>query len=509
MSAQMHDLPVLIAGRRKDPGPDAISLDYSEGLTVRLHRPTMADARTMLASDPRPLREMSFDDITIFFAKVRDRWMDPANHWRRIAIELGSRVTGYAERIIESDVEYLGRTLDRPKQYDFVETDLGDAQLLDEWRPSRAVYNRCWPKGIIAHVMVGNVPLASLFALYRSLATKNITIAKVPSRDVVAALAFANCIYDTDPGHPVTRALSCLYWEAASEVEHAVIGGSDVLSVWGRGETVEALKKRVPPGSEFIEFGPKRSFGLVLPGAGSPVELGARLAFDSVMYDQEACFSLQEIYAAERQDELAHAIACSLGRYEEAIPRRRLSIDQEAHIQRARLEAQSDGWQVLAPEDTTWTVVLTDGVTRLPEHPLARFIYIHPYEDLTNVLEQIDRDTQTVSVAPWDRLWEVADDLTAAGADRIVPAGQMTRFRPGLTHDGFLPMARMVRWVSIERSISFKYKFTDVSQEVYDERLYGVALRDRRDAPVSSAGNTGAERALAELAVSQPADISK
>ena len=60
----------------------------------------------------------------------------------------------------------------------------------------------------------------------------------------------------------------------------------------------------------------------------------------------------------------------------------------------------------------------------------------------------------------------------------------MTRFRPGLTHDGFLPMARMVRWVSIERSISFKYKFTDVSQEVYDERLYGVALRDRRDAPV-------------------------
>ena len=254
MSAQMHDLPVLIAGRRKDPGPDAISLDYSEGLTVRLHRPTMADARTMLASDPRPLREMSFDDITIFFAKVRDRWMDPANHWRRIAIELGSRVTGYAERIIESDVEYLGRTLDRPKQYDFVETDLGDAQLLDEWRPSRAVYNRCWPKGIIAHVMVGNVPLASLFALYRSLATKNITIAKVPSRDVVAALAFANCIYDTDPGHPVTRALSCLYWEAASEVEHAVIGGSDVLSVWGRGETVEALKKRVPPGSEFIEF---------------------------------------------------------------------------------------------------------------------------------------------------------------------------------------------------------------------------------------------------------------
>jgi long-chain-fatty-acyl-CoA reductase len=388
-------------------------------------------------------------------------------------------VTGYAERVIQSDVEYLGHTLDRHKQYDFVETDLGDPYLLDEWRPSRGVYTRCWPKGIVAHVMVGNVPLASLFALYRSLVTKNVTIAKVPSRDVVAALAFANCVYETDPDHPVSRALSCLYWEAGSAVEEAIIAGADVLSVWGRGESIEALKRRMPQGREMIEFGPKRSFGLVLPDAGAPVELGARLAFDAVMYDQEACFSLQEVFAAERAEELAGAIARALGRYETVIPRRKLSIDQEAHVQRARLEAQLDGWTVLASEDTSWTVVLTDGVTRLREHPLARCVYVHPYEDLREVLKGVDRDTQTVSLAPWERRWEVADLLTAAGADRIVPAGRMTRFRPGLSHDGFRPMARMVRWVSLERNISFKYKFTDVPQHVYDARLYGVALQER------------------------------
>jgi long-chain-fatty-acyl-CoA reductase len=487
----VHDIPVLVGGRQREPGIDPIEIAYADGPTVRLYRPTIDDARAMLSTDPSPLRDLPFDDITIFFTHVRDRWLDPDNHWRRLALELGPRVTGYADHVVRSDVDYLGHTLARQKQYDFVETDLGDPYLLDEWRPDRAVYHRCWPKGIVAHVMVGNVPLASLFALYRSLVTKNITIAKVPSRDVVAALAFANCIYETAPDHPVARALSCLYWPAGSDVEHAIIEGADVLSVWGRGETVEALKAKVPQGREIIEFGPKRSMGVVLPEAGSSRELGARLAFDAVMYDQEACFSLQEVFVAERAEELAQAIAHALACYESTIPRRALSIDQQAHIQRARLEAQADGWQVFAPDDTSWTVVLTDAPTTLQEHPLARFVYVHPFDDLADVLRRIDRDTQTVSLAPWSSLWAVADRFTAAGADRIVPTGRMTRFRPGLTHDGFRPMARMVRWVSVERDISFKYKFTDVAKDVYDARLYGVALD-----PQPSDGEVGGERDL-------------
>lgn len=470
-----HFLPIIVGGKRiEDRAGGQYSFEYQDGTTVVLPMPTDASADLIEATDRAPLRETSIDDLTIFFDTVKRAWTDPGNQWRRVALELGPSVTGYAERMILSDVEYLARTLDRPKQYDFVATDLGDPNLLDEWRPARAVYARCWPKGLIAHIMVGNVPLAGLFALYRSLITKNVTVAKLPRRDVVSALCFANCIYDVDPEHPVTKALSTLYWEPGSRFEDTILAAADVISVWGRGETVEAIKKRVPHGVELIEFGPKRSMAVVLDGVESIEDLARRLAFDVITYDQEACFSCQEVFSQISTDDLGNALADALDRYEQIVPRRELGIDQDAHVQRARIEAMTNGWRVLQSDNTEWTVVITDGPIRLPEHPLARFLYIHPIGSVKEVLSFIDRDVQTVTIAPWGRYTDVADDVTAAGADRVVPPGQMTRFRPGLSHDGFHPMSRMVRWVTIERPIEFKYRYTDMGREQYDAQLYGI-----------------------------------
>src|SRR5262249_6408810 len=161
--------------------------------------------------------QLSVDDITIYFQEVGKAWADPDNAWRKLALELAPRITGYDPMTVHADVDLVARTLSRPKQYDFIETDLGDPGLLDESTRNRAVYRRCWPKGRMVHVMVGNVPLAALFTLYRSLVTKNQTIAKVPRRDVVTSLCFAHCIRDVDPHHPVARALSTLYWEPASD----------------------------------------------------------------------------------------------------------------------------------------------------------------------------------------------------------------------------------------------------------------------------------------------------
>lgn len=492
MSGESTRLPTVIAGRRVEAGDDVIALRYDTGLELLLPQPTRADADAIVATDRAALRETSIDDITIFFDHVRRAWMDPSNRWRQLAIELGSQVTGYARATVESDVNYLGHTLERAKQYDFIETDLGDPALLDEWQPSKAIMRRCWPKGLIAHVMVGNVPLASLFTLYRSLVTKNVTVTKLPSRDPVAALCFANCIHDVDPDHPVTRALSTLYWEPGSEVEEIVLDEADVISVWGRGETVEALKRRVRQGVEVIEFGPKRSFALVLDGASAADRLALKLAYDVVSYDQEGCFSLQEVYAdAACAGEVASQLARWLPFYERVLPRRSLSDDAAAHIQRARLEAVAEGWDVLAPEDTTWTVVVSDGHARIDEHPLARFLYVHPIEDPENAIATIDRNVQTVSLEPWARVEGLRDRITAAGADRIVPIGRMTRFRPGFIHDGFYPMRQMVRWVSVERDIRHKYRFTDVSPDEYDERLYGRIVRIAEEERETAGAPTG------------------
>lgn len=469
-------LPVLVGGERREwaDGDDGYRFEYEDGTVVRLPVPSMADAARIASSDKALLRETSIDDITLFFDEVRRHWTDPGNPWRQMALELGSKVTGYASSIVLSDIEYLGRTLARAKQYDFLATDLGDPSLLDEWQPSRAVYARCIPKGIIAHIMVGNVPLAGLFALYRSLATKNVTVAKLPRRDPISSLCFANCLHDVDPHHPVAKALSVLYWEPNSAFEDVVISAADTVSVWGRGETLEALKARLPYGVDLIEFGPKRSMALVLDGVGDLGDLARRLALDVVAYDQEACFSCQEVFCQSAAEDLGEALADALDRYEQAIPRRPLTVDQDAHVLRARMEAVARGWIVIAPEGTEWTIVITDGPVRLNEHPLARFVYVHPVPDPALALDYLDRDVQTVTISPWSEMWSWADAIMAAGAVRITQAGQMTRFRAGLTHDGFHPMRRMVKWVAIERELAYKYRFGSASPAEYDDRLFGV-----------------------------------
>ncbi len=473
-------LPVLIAGKRREPMDNVVRLSYDSGCELVLAAPTVDDALEVIATPRERLARLSIDDITIFFDRVGQAWADPENPWRQLALELVPRITGYAPAFVEWDVNLLATTLSRAKQYDFLEADLDDPSLLDDWNRTKAIWHRCLPKGLVAHVMVGNVPMASLFTLYRSLATKNVTVTKLPSRDVVTALCFAQCIFETDPDHPVTRALSTLYWEADSEFEDKILEAADVVSVWGRAPAVEAIKHRVKYGTDVIEFGPKRSFAMILPGVEDWKLTGYKAAYDVASYDQEGCFSLQEVYVTDDDvDPFVAALAEALITYQDRFPRRPLTIDAEAHIQRARLEAQADGYRVIASDDTTWTIVVTDGPVALEEHPLGRFIYVHPFATVDDVTRFIDRDVQTVAVEPWTDVWTIADSLALKGADRIVPLGRMARFRPGFIHDGFHPMRRMVRWVALERGLEQKYRFMTHSPEEDEAR---ILLGDTRSA---------------------------
>ncbi len=473
-------LPVIVSGRRVEAEGDVFRLSYEGGFDVVLPTLTADDARGMVGSARQAgaeLRDLSIDDITIFFDRVGQAWRSPENPWRRLALEWGTRVTGYARPFVEWDTNLIGVALMRAKQYDFLETDIGDPMLLDEWSATKAIYQRCWPKGLISHVMVGNVPMASLFTIYRSLITKNVTITKLPSRDPISALAFANCLHDVDPQHPVTQALSTLYWEAGTEVEDIVLSASDVVSVWGRSSAVEAVKQRLPYGTELIEFGPKRSFTLVLEGVSDWEKVGLKMAYDVVGYDQEGCFSMQEAFVQGGTDQLVPALERALESYAESFPRRALTPDADAIIQRARMEAVAEGWEIHGPDTTDWTIIVTDGPAQIVEHPLSRVIYVHPISDAAEVLPTIDRDVQTVALEPWDRVWGLADPLTAAGVDRIVQVGRMARFRPGFIHDGFHPMRRMVRWVAIERGLEQKYRFMSHSVEEDEQRIYYQGIR--------------------------------
>ncbi len=449
--ADVIDLPVLVGGRRISAPARAVEFQYPGGTTIRLPEPSDQDISRMLATPRRLLSQLHLEEILLFFNEVSKAWMNPANPWRQLALAYAPLVTGYPRDTIERDLNFVGGSMARGSLFDLIETDIGPPEALDGWLRNKSVHHRAWPKGLATHVMVGNVPLAGFFTIVRSLATKNITVAKTSSRDVVSPQCLVQCMHDVDPTHPVVQATSAFYWKAEGPVEDAILAASDVVTVWGRAPSIRSVKQRAPPATDVVDFGPKRSLAVVFADRLDDLDATAMwMAFDACNYNQEACFSTQEIFCLGDVDRFSDALAHWLARLaEHSRPTFRV-LDADAHVQRIRMEAIASGWSVTAAPDSSWTIIRTDGPCQVDEHPLGRTLFIHPCTGIEQILPLIDSQVQGVTVAPFDQAWELADGLAGRGADRIIPPGRSGRMREGFIHDGFHPMRRMVRWSTVD-----------------------------------------------------------
>src|SRR5207245_10900929 len=127
--------------------------------------------------------------------QVRRRWLHPAHPRRDLALRYATSTTGFPEAIVARDYNSIGQYLaHRAYTYDQFGAELGDENAMDEWRTVQASSVKAFPRGLVAHGMVGNIPLASLVNLVRGLTTTNMNIAKVTTRDPVTPLSFAQVV---------------------------------------------------------------------------------------------------------------------------------------------------------------------------------------------------------------------------------------------------------------------------------------------------------------------------
>ena len=479
------ELPILLAGRKlTETDADPHAFDYGGGLRILSPTVSLDGIRDVLATNRLLLKALHLEEIVLFFDEVAKAWMNPKNPWRRMALRYGPAVTGYAVENIERDIDFVGGSMFRAHLIDLVETDLGDAGVLDDWTRYKSIHYKAWPKGVATHIMVGNVPLAGFFTLVRSLVTKNITIAKTSSRDMLIPQCLVQCIHDVDPSHPVVKALSALYWPAESDIETAVIAGSDVLTVWGRHQSITAIKQRVPAGIDVVEFGPMRSLSVIDTTACEDLDRAAMwIAFDTINYNQEACFSNQEVFCIGPTAELRDRLADWLERFSRIAAPAFRDPDADAHVLRARLEAQAFGWDVRSPDAADWTVIETDEPCRVEDHPLGRTVFVHPCRSMDDVLGLIDDNVQGVALEPFSLARDWADAISALGACRLIPVGRSCRMREGFIHDGFHPMRRMIRWSAIERHDAGAARFRNRPSCQSDDnyRAWGLEAKTYRE----------------------------
>jgi hypothetical protein len=83
-------------------------------------------------------------------------------------------------------------------------------------------------------------------------------------------------------------------------------------------------------------------------------------------------------------------------------------------------------------------------------HPDGRVVNVVPVASLDEAVHHANVATQTVGVFPASRKVALRNALAAAGAQRVVALGQAAMFETGISHDGFYPLQRFVRWVNDE-----------------------------------------------------------
>jgi long-chain-fatty-acyl-CoA reductase len=442
-------IPFIIHGTRHDPGRDARVMTI-QSTGAQLVVPTLKTEHVDLAlRSPSGLADLTLDEIVAFLHNAGQNWKSEEYSRRRIYIQQLVDVLGYSQKMAEREANWIAYFLSAHTHiYDTVAAELGSRHILDRWIPSEESDLRAFPKGRVFHLLPGNVPLAGLMSLLRALVTKNTSILKAASDDPITPVHIALSFADVDSRHPVTRAVSVFHWrgDEAGPLQERLLAASNAVVAWGGKEAIEWTSRHAPAESEVLNFGPRRSLALIGADA-NPREAARALAHDSSIYDQRACFSVQQAFVETPilQQLLAELEqACAL--FAELLPRATDEFDDRAARALAQLEshalgndvrASPDGWSVsvCAPED-------------IDVHPLGRTLYLHPVDDLRQALAHVSPEIQTVAVMPWRRSEALRDQVASAGASRIVELGLSNVFRLGGAHDGMHPLQRLVRFVA-------------------------------------------------------------
>jgi long-chain-fatty-acyl-CoA reductase len=469
------DLPLVVNGTSRWPadGGESYELRYENGLLIRVPKLTDADVDAIeaaAAANAAALAELTIFDVTDFLSRVGRRWLDGAPG-RRFAEEHAPALTGYPREMLQSDYHMIGSFIRwRAYLYDQVAAEFGSERFFDEWTAVQASWVRGFPRGLVLHYLVGNLPLASIYTLIRGFVTGNRNLAKLPTRDPVSPIGFVQTLQEVGPDHPITRSVSVAYWPHDAAIGQRCLSLADAVCVWGGAEAVEAVKRATPAGVPVSEFGPRWSASVVDLDACDPERAAFRLAADVSFYDQEACFSTQRAFVAGDVEAFRPVLAAALDRFAARMPLVTSNRDVLAHRSLVGLDAEFMGWDVDRGHD--WQVIVADDPAAVTEHPLGRTLFLHPVDDLASLTRWLDRRSQTLGVFPWSLIEAHRDAWARAGVDRLVELGMSRHPRHGFTHDGMRSLHQLVRIVSVERAAGDFYKYGDQDPAAFESRMW-------------------------------------
>jgi hypothetical protein len=331
---------------------------------------------------------------------------------------------------------------------------VGVAKGLEHWSGKamgalrkRELTEPCWVPRVTAVWLAGSVPTAAFAALLLPLLIGSRVRAKPASADRVTPALFAESLSEVG----LVDALQI-------GTEHTVLEEAECVVAYGRDETIESVRRRLPASKIFVGYGHKLSLAAIGPHA--KIDQATReLALDLALWDGRGCLSPAYALVLDeprgRAASFAAGLARALERCEHELPRGPLEPFEEAGIreQRALSALRADTRLWMSEKSTAWTVACHTGGP-LPSPGALRFARVVALRNLSELSEwcrELAPHLSSVGHCGWDREEaEVAAVAASAGASRVCALGRMQLPPIDWDHDGMSPLRPMLRLTDVE-----------------------------------------------------------
>ncbi len=332
-------------------------------------------------------------------------------------------------------------TYDAGDLLELVRLELGQAEILDGFRPYGGSFSRAFPRTPILHIVSGNTPHAALQSLQRGLLLGAENLVKLPS----AGLPMADAYVDALPGE--LRALVTV----SRELPEAWRRSAKAWVVFGSDETISHFRRLAGPGVVFEPHGHLYSIGVVMGDARGGA---AAAAVDVSRFNQKGCMSPHDLYVAGNARAFAAQLAEEMEKYSVIDPPEAITPEEGAEIHNLRANyrfraAADPRVQIHESEGSLkWTVIFEEDGW-FAESCLNRVVFVKPLPE--NLDEAIGPALGWLAaVGVWPATPEHAERVASLKPSRICPLGRMQE--PPLTwhQEGRQNLAPLVRWVDFE-----------------------------------------------------------
>jgi hypothetical protein len=445
------------------------------------------------------LRTHDIPEVLDTIDTVNALWRNPAYHGRITARDVLPTVTGFSIEMIELwGFDYFFDILKKDnlplagKQQpnNFKEfAKCGDGLVKAYGKPHISHSN--YEPEVIGHICAGNILGLAAFEMVMDKLVDAATWVKVPSEEPVFGALYAKSIEEVDP--LLSHTIAVLPFNSDNTmVQEYLFSKSDLIRATGgerarKNLTELAERHRVPLAGHWHKF----SFITI---AREFLDVQAReiaelATLDVCAWDQQGCFSPQEIYVETggrvSPKEFARLLAEEMEITSRALPKGTNSGKiqvLDGYYQYFTKETMGEPVKIFPSKTHQWLVIYEERNMNLEPSPLFRVIRVKPVLDIMEIPKRVTplgSFLQTVGVAiPADRLILFADAMGQAGATNIRTISGMTLQKAWEPWDGRFPLHELfehdgIHWVSIDtRDIDAEIKSAlQRKRSIVDQRL--------------------------------------